>query len=238
MSGHSHWATIKRKKESVDQQKGKAFARASKNILFAIKEGGNVIDPNLNAYLRTALEKAKAVNLPKENIQRILDKSSQKGSLIEAIYEGIGPGGSAFLIHITTDNTNRTLGEVRLVFTKAQSKLGEKGAVSYLFNKYGVLTTASTVDENGAFRLADAVAASDIEKGDDGYELVIAYENMSEALQKAEELKIPVSVAVEYRPLNPLTLTENDYERACGILESLEELDDVQNVFVNFTFHE
>ncbi|PJE62761.1 YebC/PmpR family DNA-binding transcriptional regulator [Candidatus Roizmanbacteria bacterium CG10_big_fil_rev_8_21_14_0_10_39_6] len=238
MSGHSHWATIKRKKESVDQQKGKAFARANKDILFAIKEGGNIVDPSINAYLRTAIEKAKEVNLPKENIQRILDKSLHKESLSEAIYEGIGPGRSAFLIHVATDNTNRALGEVRLVFNKAQSKLGEKGAVSYLFNKSGVLTTGNTVDENTAFLLADAVHANDIEKGEISHEIIVPYETTSEALRKAEEMKISVAVSIEYRPINPLTLTQSDYERACRILENLEELDDVQNVFVNFTFHE
>ena len=238
MSGHSHWATIKRKKESVDQQKGKSFARATQDIIFAIKTGGNVIDPSLNAYLRTAIEKAKAVNLPKENIQRILDKSAQKESLFESIYEGIGPGGSAYMIQVATDNTNRTLGEVRMVLTKAQSKLGEKGAISYLFSKCGVLTLNSKIDEETVFRFVEEVSALDMEKGESGYKVVVTFENMSKALQCAEAMSLTVGMAIEYRPLNPLTLTRADYEKAIQILENLEELNDVQNVFVNFTFHE
>lgn len=241
MSGHSKWSQIKRKKAVIDAKKGNTFAKIAKEIIVATRLGGS--DPNANFRLRFAIEKAKINLVPQNNIQRAIEKGSGIGgedSNIEDItYEGYGPGGTAILIQCTTDNRNRTVGDIRSYFSKYGGKLAESGAVSWMFKKQGEVKLSKTVFKNydEAFEFAIEVGAEDIDFSDDEYTLIITSPEDLENVQRNilnKSVKIQETHLV-YSPKEHLAI--NDYiiaKNLVKLLELIDEHDDVQNIFCNF----
>ena len=236
MSGHSKWANIKRKKEAEDKKKGKIFSKLSRMITLAVTSGGGITDPQKNVKLRLAIEKAKQANMPKENINRAIDKATKTdaSSLKEVIYEAFGPEGIAFIIEGTSDNPNRTLSEVRNVLANFNAKLTTPGAVSYLFKKCGfVMIKKHKVTEEKILELADKLSSFDIDQDDEAFYLYFPFENLGHVKEVFGAIE-PDRVEIDYKP-NTLVKV-NDQQKAKMILdltEALESLDDIQKVYSN-----
>ena len=238
MSGHSKWSTIKRKKGAVDAKRGKIFTKLIKEIMVAAKMGGG--DPGGNPRLRSAILAAKAVNMPKDNIDRAVKKGSGglDGVIYEEIrYEGYGPGGVAVLVDCMTDNRNRTVSEVRYAFSKSGGNMGESGCVGFMFDKKGVIMVdKATTTEEILMELALDAGADDVVEEDDMFKVVTSpadFNTVSEALEKAG-IKME-SAAVDMIPQNTIELTEEKIaRRVINMVEMLEDNDDVQNVYANF----
>lgn len=236
MSGHSKWSTIKRKKGAIDAERGKIFAKLAKEIYVAAKSGD--ADPANNAALRLVVEKAKAENMPKSNIQNAIDKAKQKGSgeNYEAIrYEGYGPGGMAIMIDCLTDNKNRTASFVRSSLTKRGGNLGTDGSVSYLFKKKGMIILDKKYDEDELMTNALELDIEDFRSEEDGYVIETTPESflgVKEELEKNGYNEFIMS-EVTYVPDNYITLDDETMERAVALIETLEDIDDVQNVYHN-----
>ena len=242
MAGHSKWANIKRQKARVDAVKGKTFTQLSRAIIVAARNG--VPDPAGNFQLRTAIEKAKAARIPNENIERAIAKGSGKlggDSSMEAVrYEGYGPAGVAIIIEALTDNRNRTAADLRMAFTKKSGNLGETGCVSWMFEHKGVVAIATPVDE-------EQLLEASLEGGAESYELIEDEDGESaevftevgnlEALSQMLKDKGFMVSDVELRWVPSNTVEVSDPEQARSLLkliDSLEALDDVQNVTANF----
>lgn len=243
MAGHSKWANIKRKKAKVDAQRGKIFTRLSKEIMLAAKLGGG--DPAGNMRLKTAIERAKEANIPNENIQRAILKGTGQlagDNLEEIVYEGYGPCGVAVLLNITTDNRNRTAGEIRHVFSKNGGNLGESGCVSWMFERKGLLVVdkeENTVDEDELMMLALDAGADDIKDEDEVYEIFTEPDNFESVLTKLEEAGITFAEAeIAMIPTSTVKLQGDDAEKVMKLIEALEELDDVDDVYTNFEYQE
>ncbi|MBO8136529.1 MAG: YebC/PmpR family DNA-binding transcriptional regulator [Desulfotomaculum sp.] len=237
MAGHSKWANIKRKKAKVDAQRGKIFTRLTKEIILAAKLGGG--DPAGNLRLKTALEKAKEANLPKDKIERAIMKGTGQlasSNLEQIVYEGYGPGGVAVMLNITTDNRNRTAGEIRHIFSKHNGNLGESGCVSWMFERKGLLVIdkeKAGVNEDDLMMLALEAGAEDIKVEDDVYEIFTSPDDFTDVYKNLEE-KIPVSEAeITMVPQNTVKLGPEEAEKAIKLLEKLEEHDDVDDVYSN-----
>lgn len=236
MSGHSKWSTIKRKKGAADAERGKIFAKLAKEIYVAAKSGD--ADPANNASLRMVIEKAKAENMPKSNIQNAIDKAAQKGSAenYESVrYEGYGPSGMAIMIDCLTDNRNRTASFVRSTLTKRGGNLGTDGSVSYLFKRKGMLILDKKYDED---KLMEDVLELDIEDlvvNEDGYEITTIPTNFLAVKEGLERLGYTefIMSEVTYIPDNYMSLDEEATEKAMALIEALEDLDDVQAVYHN-----
>jgi YebC/PmpR family DNA-binding regulatory protein len=238
MSGHSKWATIKRKKAATDQARGKVFSKYIKEITIAARQGGGDVDTN--PRLRTAIAAAKSVNMPAGNIERAVKRGSGEAdgvSYEEMQYEGYGPSGVALLVEIATDNRNRTAGDIRHIFTKHGGNLAEAGSVSYLFKPRGVITVEkAAVAEDVLMELALEAGAEDVGGEGDVYEVLTlpaAFEAVKDAItakgiavQTAEQTKI-ASLQVP--------LTEKEAEALLRLVDALEDSDDVQKVHTNFT---
>ncbi len=238
MSGHSKWSTIKRKKGLKDAQKGQIFTKLSRLITLAVLEGGGMTDPGINVKLRLAVEKAKSANMPKDTVQRAIEKGHgpDKDSLKEVMYEGFAPDGIALLIQVTTDNNNRTIAEIRGVLDRGGGKLGSQGSVSYLFQKCGVVTfDKSTNSEDAIFEFGDAVQSLDIEEDDSSLTVYFPFENLGKVQELLNGL-VPSSPAeVNYRPFTEIKIEdEKKAKRIVDLVGRLEDLDDVQSVFGNF----
>jgi YebC/PmpR family DNA-binding regulatory protein len=238
MSGHSKWATIKRKKAATDQARGKLFSKYIKEITIAARHGGG--DPETNPRLRTAIAAAKSVNMPAGNIDRALKRGTgevEGATYEEAQYEGYGPGGVALLVEVATDNRNRTAGDVRHIFTKNNGSLGEAGSVSYLFKPRGLIVVEKgAVDEDTLIEIALDAGADDVHTDADPYEVLTspgALEAVKEALAKR---KVAV-VSAEQTKLASLTVpvSEKDAEAVLRLVDALEDHDDVQKVYANFS---
>jgi YebC/PmpR family DNA-binding regulatory protein len=241
MAGHSKWANIKRKKAKVDAQRGKIFTRLSKEILLAAKLGGG--DPTGNMRLKTAIEKAKEANIPNENIQRaILKGTGQLGTsnMEEIVYEGYGPNGVAVLLNITTDNRNRTAGEVRHIFSKNGGNLGESGCVSWMFERKGLLVIekeSSSIVEDELMMLALDAGAEDIRDEDEVFEVYTTPENFEAVLTKLEQGGITfVEAEMAMIPTTTVKLRGDDAEKVIKLIDLLEEHDDVDDVYTNFEY--
>lgn len=236
MSGHSKWSTIKRKKGAIDAARGKVFAKLAKEIYVAAKSGD--ADPNNNAALRMVIEKAKSENMPKSNIQNAIDKAKSKGSgeNYESIrYEGYGPAGIAIMIDCLTDNKNRTASFVRSTLTKRGGNLGTDGSVSYLFHRKGILVLDKKYDEDEIMMNALDLDIEDFNVEDDGYVIYTTPDNFLSVKDKLEELGYNefLTSTVTYIPDNYLSLDEEASTKAINLIEELEELDDVQEVYHN-----
>jgi YebC/PmpR family DNA-binding regulatory protein len=237
MSGHSKWATIKHKKGALDAKRGKIFTRLIKEISIAAKNGGG--DPDSNPRLRTAILAAKSENMPADNIKRAIQRGT--GELPGAVYEefmleGYGPGGVALLAEINTDNRNRTVSEIRHVFSKNGGNMAEAGAVSWMFHKKGDIVVPKTAaKEDDLMALVLDAGAEDLRDDGDNWEVLTdpsAYEAVLEAVKKAGIE--PASASVTMIPQNYIKLEGAAANTMIRLMEALEENDDVQNVHANF----
>ncbi len=238
MSGHSKWANIKNKKEKTDSQRGKIFTKIGREIAIAVREGGG--DPANNSKLRDVIAKAKASNMPNENISRSIKKASgELGSVSyeEIVYEGYGPGGVAVMVEVVTDNRNRAAADVRHCFDKSGGSLGANGCVSYMFDRKGVIVIERTteIDEDKLMEAALEAGAEDFITEDDAFEIrteVADFSSVRESLESAGYSFITAELS-----RIPQTIVENlDEETAqkmMKLLERLEDNDDVQEVFHN-----
>jgi YebC/PmpR family DNA-binding regulatory protein len=239
MSGHSKWSTIKHKKAKTDAQRGKMFSKLVRELMVAAKVGG--ADLESNARLRLALQKAKAANMPNDNIKRAIDKGAggqDTQNIEEMVIEAYAPFGVALLIEAMTDNKNRTVPNVRSIINKAGGSLAAKGAVSYLFEAKGLIVFSADVKEEDIMDIVVEAGAEDIEKKEDGTIEVITkqetYENVRLALEKGNFNFL--SAEITKIPSNWITLDEDQARKIMKIVDKLEEDDDVQNVYGNFDF--
>lgn len=236
MSGHSKWSTIKRKKGAIDAERSKIFQKLAKEIYVAAKSGDP--DPVNNASLRMVIEKAKGENMPKNNIQSAIDKAKSKGAdeNYEAVrYEGYGPGGIAIMIDCLTDNRNRTASFVRSTLTKRGGNLGTDGSVSYLFKRRGVLILDKEYDEDKLMEDALELDIEDLVSEEDSYVIYTKPENFISVKETLENMGYTnfIMSEVSFVPDNYIGLDDELSERAQSLIESLEDLDDVQNVYHN-----
>jgi YebC/PmpR family DNA-binding regulatory protein len=236
MAGHSKWANIQHRKKAVDAKRGKIFTQINRVLSVAAREGGG--DPDSNPALRLAIEKANAVNMPKDNIERAIKKATGDldGVTYEELkYEGYAPGGVAVMVECLTDNRNRTVAEVRHAFTKYGGNLGTDGSVAYLFSKIGVLNFAPGTSEDDVMEVALDAGADDIVSEDDGSIEVItspeAYADVLEAMKAAD--LTPENSEVTMRASLEVELDAETGEKVLRFLDALEDLDDTQDVYSN-----
>ncbi|MDI3526279.1 MAG: hypothetical protein PWR03_462 [Tenuifilum sp.] len=234
MSGHNKWSTIKRKKGALDAKRSKEFSRIIKEITVAVKEGGP--DPEGNPRLRLAINNAKGVNMPKENIQRAINKAEKDpDNLQELTFEGYGPGGIAIFIECLTDNNNRTVSAVRSTLTKRGGSLGTNGSLSFLFSRKGIFTIAKDKInlEEVELDLIDA-GAQDVDDNGDFYVITTEMEDFGKMNKKLEELNIEVENASLQRIPNDFKSVDTDTAlKFLKLVEDLEDNDDVQQVYHN-----
>ena len=237
MAGHSHWANIARKKALVDNKRGKLWSKLSKYIIVAAKIGGG--DPDANLRLRYAIDKARAVSMPKDNIDRAIKRGTGEldgGNLDEVRYEGDGPGGVAVLCEIRTDNRKRTASEIRKIFEVAGGKLGESGCVAWMFERKGVFTIpAKQIDEEALLELALEAGADDVKRDGELFEVICdpsAYQQVTDALA-ARGLE-PESSQLSRIPTNTVDLDAETGRTVLKLVERLDDHDDVQSVSANF----
>jgi YebC/PmpR family DNA-binding regulatory protein len=236
MSGHSKWSTIKRQKGVADAQRGQIFTKLSKEIIIAAKAGGG--DPAGNVRLRLAIQKAKESNMPADNIKRAIDRAVGGGEgseLAEITYEGYGPNGTAVLVDVATDNRNRTVAEVRNVFSRAGGNLGEAGSVAWNFESRGVITVAPNgKDPDDIALVAIDAGADDVQVGDGSIDVYTAPADL-EAVKKAlEDGGVKVDSAESSKvPKTTVQLDEKNAIAMLRLVEKLEALDDVQKVYFN-----
>jgi YebC/PmpR family DNA-binding regulatory protein len=239
MSGHSKWAQIKHKKAVVDAKRGKIFSKIAKEIAVAARLGGG--DPDGNPRLRTVLENAREVNMPGENIKRAIMKGTGElpgVSYEESIYEGYGPGGTAILLEVLTDNKNRTVPEIRHIMTKNGGNLGEAGCVAWMFEKKGyILVEKTKIDEDSLMSAALEAGAEDMKNdpGEDSYEIITAPEDVNKVKAALEAAGIPVSLAeITMLPKSYVALDGKSAEQIIRLVDALEDHEDIQNVYTNF----
>jgi YebC/PmpR family DNA-binding regulatory protein len=240
MSGHSKWATIKHKKAALDAKRGKLFTRIIREIMIAARNGS---DPDANPRLRTAIAAAKAVSMPSENIKRAIARGSgelEGGQLEEVVLEGYGPGGAAIMVFAATDNRNRTVSEIRHLFSKHGGNLGEVGSVAWMFDrKSQILIEQDKIKEDDLMNLVLEAGAEDLRSDGTHWEVISppeAHHAVLEAIQKAGIPVVSANIA-----MIPKSLIKVEGKNAAALLklvEALEEHDDVQNVYSNFDIDE
>ena len=243
MSGHSKWSSIKHKKGAADAKRGKLFSKLSRAIIVAAKEGGP--DPAGNLALQNAIEKARSYSMPKENIERAIARASGADGGADAyetvVYEGYGPSGVAVIVEALTDNRNRTASEVRHVFAKNDGNVGAPGAVSWLFERRGViLLSADGVDEDDLTLAAADAGADDVSREESSFRIVCAPENLAVVRAGLEAAGYPVeSAELTMVPKTTIEVAdEADAKKVLRLMDQLEENDDVQDVFANFDIPE
>ncbi len=241
MSGHSKWATIKRKKGKLDAERGRTFTRLIKEITVAARQGGGDIEGN--PRLRTAISIAKGSNMPADNIKKAIQKGTGElpGVTYEEItYEGYGPAGVAVYLMTMTDNKNRTVSEIRHIFSRFNGNLGENGCVSWMFDKKGVITVATSVcDEDTLMEIALDAGADDLSNQGDIYEIITPPQDIEKVRGAIEKKSIPISTGeTSMVPQNYIKLDEKQAETMLKLYEALEEHDDVQKVYANFDIDE
>ncbi len=242
MAGHNKWSKIKNKKGSEDARRGKIFTKLTREILVAVKEGGS--DPEYNSSLKTAIEKAKAENMPNDNIERAIKKGSGAGAgenYEEVIYEGYGPAGVAVIVSTLTDNRNRTAPEVRHAFDKYGGNLGQTGSVMFTFERKGILTVAKEeLDEEEVMMTAIDAGAEDFSSSDEDFIISTAVKDFSKVRDSliGEGFKF-TSADLSYEPSNEVEVTnEDDVKNLVKLIEILEDNDDVQDVYHNWDIPE
>ncbi len=235
MSGHSKWATIKRKKAAIDAARGQTFTRAIRELTIAAREGGSA--PENNPRLRRAIDTAKASNMPADNITRAIKKGAGEleGVRYEEIcYEGYAPGGTAVLVEVLTDNRNRTVSEIRHIFTKRNGNLAESNAVAWMFERKGIIMIESSVDEDKLMEVALEAGAEDVQGEDGEFEVTTAPSDLETVVAALEKAGIKFESAESQRvAANKVTVQGNEAKSLIGLLDTLEEHDDVQKVWSN-----
>ncbi|MGI6161303.1 MAG: YebC/PmpR family DNA-binding transcriptional regulator [Christensenellales bacterium] len=242
MAGHSKWNNIKNRKEKSDAQRGKIFTKIGREIAIAVKEGGG--DPASNSKLRDVIAKAKAANMPNDNITRSIKKASGESDNVnyeEIVYEGYGSGGVAVIVSTVTDNRNRTAGEMRYIFDRNGGSIGTSGCVSWMFDRKGVITIekADGIDADELMLLALDGGAEDFNEYDDSYEVITdpaEFSPVREALEGAGYTF--VSAEVEMLPQTTVAPEGEAAQKVMELLEKFEDHDDVQNVYSNAEFSE
>ena len=237
MSGHSKWHNIQAKKGKADAARGKIFTKLGRELLIAVKEGGP--DPAGNSKLKNVIAKCKAANMPNDTINNAIRKASTSNENYEEItYEGYGPNGVAVIVEAATDNKNRTAADVRHVFDKAGGNLGTTGCVSYMFNKKGVIVIekdSTEMDEDELMMLALDAGAEDFQSYDEVYEITTAPNDFSQVREKLEESGLEfLEASVQMVPTTTVKLDEKATEKMERLIEKLEELDDVSNIYHNW----
>lgn len=237
MSGHSKWHNIKIKKQKVDQVRGKLFSKVAREIAVAAKEGG--ADPDGNARLRTAIERAREVGMPNDNIQRSIQRGAGggEGTNYETLaYEGYAPGGVAVLVEVLTDNRNRAASDIRSTFTKHGGTLGGAGSVSWMFERRGMLTVdKSKAKEDDILLAALDAGADDVRTTDDTIEIVTPPEQFFKVKQALEGARVPIQSAdVTMVPKSMVRVEGRDAKHVLALMEALEDMDDVQRAYANF----
>lgn len=240
MSGHSKWATIKHKKAALDAKRGKLFTRLIKEITIAARNGG---DPDANPRLRTAILAAKAVSMPAENIKRAIQRGTgeiEGGAIEEIMFEGYGPGGVAIMVAAATDNRNRTVSEIRHIFSKNGGNLGELGSVGWMFErKSQILIEKDKATEDRLMELALEAGADDVKLEGEHWEILAAPESHHAVLEALEKAGIPTASAeIGMIPKNLVEVDPKNMPGVMKLMEALEEHDDVQNVYTNADFGE
>ncbi|MDQ2712861.1 MAG: YebC/PmpR family DNA-binding transcriptional regulator [Acidobacteriota bacterium] len=240
MSGHSKWATIKHKKAALDSKRGKVFTRLIKEIMIAARTGG---DPDSNARLRTAIAAAKAVSMPAENIKRAVMRGTgelEGGQIDEILFEGYGPGGAAVLVNVATDNRNRTVSEVRHMFSKNGGNLGEVGSVAWMFErKSQIIVDGEKASEDQLMGIVLDAGADDIRDQDGAWEILSPPEAHEAVMQALEKAGIPAEASeIAMVPKNTVKLEGKNAQAMLKLYDILEEHDDVQNVYGNYEVDE
>jgi YebC/PmpR family DNA-binding regulatory protein len=241
MAGHSKWANIKHKKARSDEKRGKEFTKIAKEITIAAHSGGG--DPEANSKLKLAIQKAKAINMPNDNINRAIKRGTgelESEIIEEIIYEGYAPGGVAIMLEIATDNRNRTASEIRHLFSKANGNLGESGCVAWMFKRSGYIVLSKEtldLDEEELILTALELGADDVREEDDAYEIITTPEVFMEVKEGFEEQGINLEDAdVVMLPENTVEINDADTAaRVIKLVDLLEDHDDVQNVFTNMS---
>jgi YebC/PmpR family DNA-binding regulatory protein len=241
MSGHSKWATIKHKKGAADAKRGRLFTKLIKEIAQAARLGGG--DPAANPRLRKAIDDAKAVNMPADNIKRAVQRGTGEipGAAYEEVtYEGYGPGGTAILIEAMTDNKNRTLPEIRTIFSKHGGNLGESGSVKFLFQKMGYIAIEKEkATEDAVMEAAIEAGADDVATTEQYHEVKTSPDSFDQVKTQLEKKGLPLAVAeISMIPTTEVSLDAKKAEQMVRLMEAIEEHEDVQNVWANFDFQE
>lgn len=236
MSGHSKWATIKRKKAAIDAKRGKIFTKLIKEITIAARHGGG--DPGGNPRLRLAVDNAKAQNMPQDNIDRAIKKATGELEGVtyhELTYEGYGPAGVAILVEVATDNKNRTVAEVRHLFSKNGGSLGEGGSVAWMFDRKGIITLPNqNKSEDDVMETVIEAGADDLQTEEDFFEVSTSIESFESVRKALAEKKLEIeNASLQWVAKNTIEVKGEDAEKVIKLIESLEDLDDVQNVFSN-----
>lgn len=233
MSGHSKWSTIKHKKAAVDAKRGKLFTRLAKEITIAAREGGG--DADFNGRLRLAVDKAKAANMPKDNIDRAIKRGTgelEGSELVEVTYEGYAPHGIGLLIEVVTDNRNRAIADIRHVLNKNGGSMAEAGSVAWQFTRKGYISIAEDVDEDAIFMTAVDAGAEDVSVSDGVAEIYTDLSDFQTVRAALEDAGFKLDEAnMIFDPNAPLSLSESQALHVMNIIEKMEELDDVQNVY-------
>ncbi|MBE6618675.1 MAG: YebC/PmpR family DNA-binding transcriptional regulator [Ruminococcaceae bacterium] len=238
MSGHSKWSNIKHKKEKTDAQKAKVFTKIGKEMAIAIRAGG--ADPSVNGKLRDLIAKAKGLNVPNDNIKRIIDKatSADAANYEEIVYEGYGPSGIAVIVTTATDNRNRTAGDVRHFFDKFGGNLGQTGCVSYMFTDTGIIVIENdgSIDEEKLMEDALEAGASDFSADEDVFEISTEPSDLNAVKEALEAAGYTIVSAEEDKiPSSYVTLTdEDDIKKMNLLIQNLEDHDDVQDIYHNW----
>lgn len=237
MSGHNKWSKIKNKKGSEDAKKGKIFTKHARNITVAAREGG--LDPEYNASLKTAIEMAKADNMPNDNIDRAIKKASGEAggdNFERIIYEGYGPGGVAFIVDCLTDNKNRTAPDVRHIFDKFGGNLGTDGSVMFLFEKKGEIVVNSEGKDFDEFMMdALEAGASDVDDLDEGYfEVLTEVNDFNDTVEKLREMGYKIEKANISYLANDIEVDPSHHEKLFKLIDALEDNDDIQEVYYNW----
>lgn len=237
MSGHSKWASIKHKKMATDAKRGKLFTKLIREIMMAARTGGGNTDSNVR--LRMAIERAKALNMPNDNIQRAIKKGTgEEGGIIleQATYEGYGPGGVALLVEALTDNKNRCAAEVRSIFTRHNGNLGGAGSVAWMFERKGeIRLPKDQIGEEELMALILDVGAEDLSTEADKYEITTSPENFEKVKKALEDKNLKIeSAEVALVPKNMVRVEGKEAEQLLKLMDSLDECEDVQNVYANF----
>jgi len=241
MSGHSKWSTIKHKKGAADAKRGRLFTKLIREMTMAAKTGGG--DPGANPRLRKAVDDAKAVNMPADNIKRAIQRGTGElpgVSYEEVTFEGYGPGGTAILIEALTDNKNRTLPEIRTIFSKHGGNLGESGSVKFLFQKMGYIAIEKDkASEDAVMEAAIEAGADDVSSEGEQHELQTSPERFAEVKETLEKKGLPLALAeLSMIPTTEVRLDARKAEQTMKLMEALEDHDDVQHVWANFDFEE
>jgi YebC/PmpR family DNA-binding regulatory protein len=237
MSGHSRWSQIKRKKGKADVQRGKLFSKILREITVAARNGGG--DPKMNMRLKAAVESAKEANMPADNVKRAIQKGTGElpgESYEEITYEGYAPGGVAVLVHVMTDNRNRTAPEIRHVFEKGGGNMGTAGAVAWMFERRGIVhVDADKIAEDDLLSIALEAGATDMRRVEKAFEIVTAPAEMDAVRSALDQKKVPVLDAeIAYVPQSTVRVEGKEAHAVVKLIEALEEMDDVQAVHANY----